>query len=263
MTRLFVLGSVLAAVGTCAAASALPVPVSPLEPALRAQEIVQLPGGARFELVSVDDERCRPADNCSAAERERRSASAEPVLTSADGRRYQPGPLVTERDDQRRAKLADWLVELLDVVPPGRTLPADGPLRQQQAQWRLTPADRVSIGAGVGMALPQAAFTLRVVSIDDRRCPQGVQCASAGTLQVVAEVAAGSGAPKRLTFGAPSPQAHQWQGHDLQLCDVRPLIRPDGSTPSPALADFFVSPSRGPLTSADLHGRSCTAATPR
>jgi hypothetical protein len=263
MTYQFALGAVLAAVSTCADASALPVPVSALEPALRAGEVVQLPGGASFKVTSVDDERCRPADHCSPAERERRTASAEPALTSADGRLYQPGHLVVAREDQRHAKLADWLVELLDVVPPGRALPADGPSRQQQAQWRLTPADRASIGAGVGMALPRAAFTLRVVSIDDRRCPQGVYCASPGTLQVVAEVAAGSGAPKRLNFGALSPQAHQWQGFDIQLCDVRPRVGPDGSTPSPALADFFVSPSRGPLSSADLHGHSCAPAAPR
>jgi hypothetical protein len=109
------------------------------------------------------------------------------------------------------------------------------------------------------MALPLAGFTLRVVAIDDRRCPQGVHCASPGHVQVVADVAYGSAAATRLVFGASGgTQAHRWQGHDLQLCDVQPRVRADGSTDTPPLADFFVSPARGgPLTDADRHGLSC------
>jgi hypothetical protein len=76
-------------------------------------------------------------------------------------------------------------------------------------------------------------------------------------VQVVAELAAGSAAPERVSFGGPAAQARRWRGHDLQLCGVHPRVRADGSTPTPAQADFFVSQADGPLHAADLNGQSC------
>lgn len=241
-------------------ATAAPAP-SVLEVDLLVGVPLPLPGGATLELLNIDDSRCRPAERCPEVERARRNAGAEPVLTAANGRRFQAGPLVLGEAGPAHAKLADWRVQLLQVLPAGRALPADGPDRVQRARLRLTPADRVAIGAGAAIALPRAAFTLRVLSIDDRRCPEGVHCASPGHVQVVAEVmaevAAGSAVPQRVSFGGPAAQARRWHGHDLQLCGVHPRVHADGSTPTPAQADFFVSPADGPLLAADLNGQSC------
>lgn len=251
------------AVAACAAAATNPAPPAASVRTLAAGESVALPGGGTLSLVSLTDDRCRTIEHCSAAERASRSVAAETMLVSGTGQRYLPGALVLGEAGQARAKLGDWLVELADVSPAGRALPADGPNRVQRATLWLTPADRVSVGVGSPVELPRAGFRLGVVAIDDHRCPQGVQCASPGYVQVTAEFAGGAGVSQRVVFGGPSgPLVHVWQGHEVQLCDVQPRVRLDGSVPSPAQADFFVSPAPKPPASAGQPGLGCVRPMP-
>jgi hypothetical protein len=219
---------------------------------------VELPRETVLKVMRLEDERCRPVEHCAAADAAARVAAAEIELTQ-HGRRYHPGALALPASEVNvaHAKVGDWLIELADIAPAGRALPADGPDRVQRATLRLTQADRVAVNLGEAAPLPLAGFSLRVVAIEDSRCPLGVACATAGSVRVIAEASRG-GAVERLAFGGPGGEsALTWQGHDIQLCDVQPRLRV-GEVPGGQRADFFVNPARGPLTDSDVNGMSCT-----
>ncbi|WP_374568702.1 hypothetical protein [Ideonella sp.] len=218
---------------------------------LAAHESARGSGDAVLSVDEVSDSRCRTAERCSASEAVSRDAAVQLTLRAADGRRYAATLAIGAGRDQPSpsapafARMGDQLVALVDIAPAGRELPADGPGRVQRATLRLTPADRVLVQQGATTVLPRAGFDLRVVSIDDQRCPNGVACITAGHVQVDVELSAKGAPAERMVFGAPTAprRAQTWRGHEVVLCGVSPRQTGPaaaGSTP-PLQVDFFVS----------------------
>lgn len=221
---------------------------------LAAHERADVPGGATLTLDEVNDSRCRAAERCAPSQAAARDAVATVTLQMSDGQHYQGTIAVGGMRGQAsaahaaHAKLGNWLVELVGITPEGRELPADGPGgRVQRAELRITPSDRVAVAVGSTVDLPNAGVSLRVLSIDDHRCPRDMACASAGHVQIEAEVSGPKSPARRLTFGSPKApkQVHAWQGFDIELCDVLPRRSSLAKgAQAPALqAEFFVSPA--------------------
>ncbi|MED5621450.1 hypothetical protein [Ideonella sp. BN130291] len=217
------------------------------------QERASGPGGTSLLLEELSDSRCRAAERCSPGEAAARAAVARVSVRMADGQAYAATLALRGRRGRpspsapAHAKLGDLLVELVGMAPEGRELPADGPGgRPQRATLRITPAQRVAVAAGAAVDLQRAGFTLRVLAIDDHRCPRDVMCAVAGHVQIDVELSAGNAPAERVSFGSPAApkQVHAWRGHEIELCDVLPrrasLAR--GEPEAPLRAEFFVSP---------------------
>jgi hypothetical protein len=249
VVRLVAVGTALAGWMGAAVAERTDVQTVNLAP----HESASGPGSATLILDEVIDSRCRAAERCSPSDAASRDAVARVTLRTADGQRYagtlaiggtrgQPSPSAPAY-----AKLGHLLVELVGIAPEGRELPADGPGRLQRAILRITPAERVAVGAGAAVELQLAGFKLRVLSINDQRCPKDVMCGSAGYVQIEVELSARNAPAERLTFGSPTvpKQALAWQGYDIELCDVLPRRASfaKGALSSPLQAEFFISPA--------------------
>lgn len=243
---------------------------------LAAHESTRGSGDAALSLDELSDSRCRPAERCSASDAASRDAAVQLTLRAADGRRYASTLAIGATRDQPSAsapayaRMGDLLVELVDIAPAGRELPADGPGRVQRATLRLKPADRVLTQQGATATLPHAGFSLRVVSIDDQRCPIGVVCGTAGHVQVDVELSATGAPAERMVFGAPAaPRRTQtWRGYEVALCGVSPR-RMGPSTEAAASSlqvDFFVSRLPGARSGASaaqaLAGPACAPTVP-
>lgn len=240
---------------------------------LALHESAGLPGGATLTLDELSDSRCRVAERCSPSQAASREAVASVTLRMADGRRY-AGTIAIGGVKGRpsaahpaHAKVGDQLVELVGIAPEGRELPSDGPGgRPQRATLRITPSDRVAVTVGTAVDLKRAGFTLRVLAIDDQRCPIDVACGVAGYVKVDVELSASDATSRRLTFGSPeAPKESTWRGHEIELCDVLPrrASLAKGTSSGPQQAEFFVSRSRAPAgSSVASAGRLCTPPTP-
>lgn len=243
---------------------------------LAAHESTRGSGDALLSLDEVSDSRCRPAERCSASEAASRDAAVQLTLRATDGRRYAGTLAIGAARDQPSAsapsyaRMGDLMVELVDIAPAGRELPADGPGRVQRATLRLTPADRVLVQQGATAALPRAGFNLRVVSIDDQRCPSGVACITAGHAQVDVELSATGAPAERMVFGAPAAprRAQTWRDYEVALCSVSPRrTGPSTDAAAPPLqVDFFVSrvprARSGASAAQALAGPACAPTVP-
>lgn len=240
---------------------------------LAAHESAGVPGGATLAIDELSDDRCRTAERCSPSQAASREAVATVSLQMSDGQRYQGTIAIggvrgrASAAHPSYAKLGNWLVELVGITPEGRELPADGPGgRVQRAALRITPSDRVAVAAGSTATLPNAGVNLRVISIDDHRCPRDVMCATAGYVQIEAELSGKNAPAQRLTFGAPgAPQPVQaWQGFDIELCDVLPRrsSQAKGAPSAPLQAEFFVSPAINALQGGSAARPGCPPPMP-
>lgn len=230
------------------------------------------PGGGILKLDDINDSRCRAAERCGRAAAASRDAVVQLTVQSREGSRYAAtlalgaAPGQPSRSAPASARMGDWLVELLAITPEGRELPSDGPAgRPQTASLRVTPADRVALGVGAAADLPRAGARLRVLSIDDHRCPPGVACGVVGYVQVETEISALGVPAERMTWGAPTDSAvvRTWRGHDIAWCGVpRPRGAAGGGQP-PLQAEFFVGPASGQKASAPAPaGAACSPALP-
>ncbi len=240
------------AAGTSGAEAAAAQPVDVQAVSLALHESASGPGGATLVLDDLTDSRCRAAEHCRPADVASRDAAVQVTMRMPDGQRHAAtlaiggAPGRASLSAPAYAKLGNLLVELVGIAPQGRELPADGPGRVQRATLRMTPAERVAVAAGAAVTLKRAGFDLKVLSIDDRRCPRDVMCGSAGYVVIDVELSAKDVPAERMTFGSPTAarQMRAWRGHEIELCDVLPRHSAPAKEAAgkPLQAEFFISP---------------------
>lgn len=127
--------------------------------------------------------------------------------------------------------------------------PAPSPASAQPAFQPPSEAVRAKLGETFDLAYGSKVYVedaddmmLSLTSVEDSRCPRGVECFTAGLVTIRLEVSYGAGFPELLEFDLPAamtgPVGKDTHGYRIQLFDVAPYPEaPD----MPKLEDYKAS----------------------